>query len=389
MSSGIMEAYTPRELLAIVCQYAAEVAKGNNLTISESLADDTIMGYVNAAVAWIRCNTYKEVPLYTNEGGSRQDRRLHPLLAALLADRRKWTRKKDLRLPLTGPILQTMETIVAEEHSSRSPRRTDRTAALYDWIILGIFTGFRLCEFGQSVLPARSNARAFDPLPDNEHIPPEWRGKPKAFVRDDFKFYDVGLHLLDHHDLTNSKIRAEFVHIRWRFDKSKFNFIVKQYQRQHGTPLCPVKRATSIIRRAMRLGTPCLDEPIGVFTGANQQVYTIRGPHLLAFMHTACTRAYPDPSHYYRINIRLFQPHSLRITACVALDNAKVPHEDIAFRLRWNSDAIKAYLRDGAKHIGELTARTVVGVSRHADTTPAGPPLPTQSLEEPDEPNFI
>jgi hypothetical protein len=282
-----------------------------------------------------------------------------------------------------------METIVAAENSDRSRRRSDRTAALYDWVILGIFTGFRLCEFGQSVLHARSNAQVFNPLPNNKHIQPEWRGKPIAFVRDDFKFYDSSLHLLDHKRPKVTTTRAAFVHIRWRFDKSKFNFTVKQYQRQHGTPLCPVKRATSIIGCAMRLETPCLDAPLGVLTGANQKVYTIRGPHLLTFMHTACTWAYPDPSPYYRINISLFQPNSLRITACVALDNAKVPHEDIAFRLRWNSDAIKAYLRDGVKHIGDRTAKMVVGVRRHADTTPVGPPLPSQDMDEPDEPNFI
>jgi hypothetical protein len=81
-------------------------------------------------LAWIRCNPDKEVPLYTNEGGSRQDRRLHPLLAALHADQQKLTRKKDLRLPLTGPIIQNMETIVADANRARSLRRTDRTAAL-------------------------------------------------------------------------------------------------------------------------------------------------------------------------------------------------------------------------------------------------------------------
>jgi hypothetical protein len=137
----VLEMFPPGELLTIVCRYSAEVAKGNNITRSESLADDTIMGYVNAAVAWLRCNTYKEVPLFTNEGGSRQDRRLNPVLAALHADQQKWTRKRELRLPLTGPILYTMEYIVAEENGTLSPRRTDDTAALYDWIILGIFTG--------------------------------------------------------------------------------------------------------------------------------------------------------------------------------------------------------------------------------------------------------
>jgi hypothetical protein len=80
-------------------------------------------------------------------------------------------------------------------------------------------------------------------------------------------------------------------------------------------------------------------------------------------MYTEYFCAYSDPSLYYRINIQLFQTRSLRITACVALDNVGVQHEEIAFGLRWRSNALKTYLRDGVKHIGELAARSVVGLS--------------------------
>jgi hypothetical protein len=235
MSERLLASLTPRELLAVVCQFAAEVATGKNLTSSATLSDDTIMGYVHAAVAWIKCHTYKAVPPYTNEGGPRQDRRLYPILSALLADRRKWTQKRPLRLPLTGPILQAMQALVAEENTVDPSQRTDRTAALYDWVGLGIITGRQLGEFGQSALPARSTARAYDPLPKNNDIPAERRGKPKAFVRDDFTFYNLGLLLLDHHRLLDPSTTSEFVHIRLRYDKSKFNFISKKYQRQHGT----------------------------------------------------------------------------------------------------------------------------------------------------------
>jgi hypothetical protein len=116
------------------------------------------MGCVNAAVASIRCNALVEVLLYLIEGGLRQYFRLHPILAALFADWWKFTRKKNLRLPLTRPILTVMEAVVAEENNNGLLRRTNRTAELCDSIILGVFTS---CEFGQSVLPSRSNARAF------------------------------------------------------------------------------------------------------------------------------------------------------------------------------------------------------------------------------------
>jgi hypothetical protein len=66
MPPAVLETFTPRELLSIVCQYAAKAAKSKNITNYESLTDETIMGYVNAAVAWTKCTTYKDVPLYTN-----------------------------------------------------------------------------------------------------------------------------------------------------------------------------------------------------------------------------------------------------------------------------------------------------------------------------------
>jgi hypothetical protein len=138
--------------------------------------------------------------------------------------------------------------------------------------------------------------------------------------------------------------------------------------------LCPVKQATSIFCWELCLRLPCTEVHLGVFIGTNQQVYTIRGPHLLSFMQTACIRASPDSMHYYWINIHHFQAHSLRITAFVALDNAGVTHENIALPIRWNSDALISFLRDGFKHIGELTARTVVGVNQHASLSPGGPP---------------
>jgi cytochrome c oxidase assembly protein Cox11 len=64
--------FSPGVILAIVCQYAAEVSIGDSLKKSETLSADVIMGSVNAVVTWMCSNTYNEVPLYTNECGSRQ-----------------------------------------------------------------------------------------------------------------------------------------------------------------------------------------------------------------------------------------------------------------------------------------------------------------------------
>jgi hypothetical protein len=86
---GVLTSLTPGELIAVVCQYTAEVAEGNNLAKITDLSDDTIMGYINAAAKWIKCNTNLSVPLYANDDDVRQDQTLHPMLSTLLADWRK------------------------------------------------------------------------------------------------------------------------------------------------------------------------------------------------------------------------------------------------------------------------------------------------------------
>jgi hypothetical protein len=311
--------------------------------------------------------------MYTNDDGSKPDSRLHPYLGSILSERRKWAQKREQRQPLTGLMIEHMAYRVAALTSPADPTvGMDITSAIYDWVCLGIFAGLRLGEFGQSALPAGSSAAAFDPLPTaNPNIPLAWQGTPKAFVLDDFTFFTRELHLIPHSTLFTSPEAAEFVHLRWRYDKGKFNFITKKYQRQHGTLVCPVKRAASIVFRALTLKLHAKLFPVGVFVGKNLQIYTIRGHHVRDFIQEACISAYPDPQHYMRIHIRELQAHSLRITACVALDNAGVPHETIAFRLRWNSDAVKGYLRDCYRQIGDLTAKSVAGLISQADVGPA------------------
>jgi hypothetical protein len=53
--------------------------------------------------------------------------------------------------------------------------------------------------------------------------------------------------------------------------------------------------------------------------------------------------------------------HSNRITAAVALYNAKVSIPVIAFRLRWCVDSVTFYLRDCFKAIGPLTEAAIHG----------------------------
>ena len=77
-------------------------------------------------------------------------------------------------------------------------------------------------------------------------------------------------------------------------------------------------------------------------------------------MQQTSITVYPNPNHYLCLNVKRLTAHSLHVTACVALHYAGVSAEDIAFRLRWNVDSVKFYLRDCSNDIGPLLIAAVL-----------------------------
>jgi hypothetical protein len=97
------------------------------------------------------------------------------------------------------------------------------------------------------------------------------------------------------------------------------------------------------------------------FTAENGRRTNVSSSHVKIFLQQVCIRAHPEPNHYLRIHIDQLVSHSYRVTAAVALSNAGVSIDDITFRLRWNSDAVQRYLRDGTRAINELSFKAMKG----------------------------
>jgi hypothetical protein len=138
--------------------------------------------------------------------------------------------------------------------------------------------------------------------------------------------------------------------------------VYRTYNRT-GHFLCAVAATISITRRAMALHRDFARgrEPLVMFLNKNHQSWTVRGRHVQKFMERCCILAHPDPAHHLRRHIKCLMAHCLRVTAAVALFNSGEKEEMIAFRLRWNSDAVRVYLRDCYKSIGTLTSRALQG----------------------------
>jgi hypothetical protein len=329
------------------------VATGDNIHQRSNLCTKTLAGYLRAASTYLEDVTHQTIPLYN------EHKALHPLLAEVLAQRSAWREPLSKKEPLTSTILHHMYHHTQHAFQQDQTSFLDKSAALLDWIRLGIHTGSRLGEYGQSTLSGNHPSN-FAKVPDTPDAG-IWRGTPIAFLTSDFTFFDANGTKLDHSSVLHPSpgILPTQVHIRFRFDKSPTNFTIRKFNRLSGCFLCPVKAALSILHRATALHIPP-NHPIGAYRCSQAGGYRyINGNDMSTYMQQACQLSYSDPNHYLRIHVKRLMAHSLRVTACVALHQAGVPAEDIAFRLRWNIESVKFYLRDCSCDIGSFLTQAI------------------------------
>ena len=321
------------------------------------MCEKTLTGYMRSAATWWRQTLGWEIPMYNPATQFSKQPKMHPLLSDILQQRKAWKKPKEKRLPFTFRMYDVLHSFIQQNMTVNKLFFLTITAAIFDWMRLGLFTGSRLGEYGQS--KPRKGER-FAIIPISEHAE-EWAGMPLAFIASDFQLFDMNMILLSHAECLVDPSRAFYVQVRFRYDKGPDNFLLRKWRRVDSSFLCPVKAIISILRRARMLRIPA-NEPLGAFRSVEGAPITfIKGEHVSTVMQWACIEAYPNPSHYMRCNIKLLHSHSNRITAAVAMHNAGVTFEIIAVRLRWSVETVKFYLRDCFHKIGELTEQAVNG----------------------------
>ena len=101
---------------------------------------------------------------------------------------------------------------------------------------------------------------------------------------------------------------------------------------------------------------------IAVYCTSNKGTYTfLRSYNVITRMQAVCRLAHPDKDSFFYKNAALMVSHSNRVTAAVALQNAGLSIDAIAFCLRWSPESVKHYLRDCSHAVGELTLQAVKG----------------------------
>jgi hypothetical protein len=138
--------------------------------------------------------------------------------------------------------------------------------------------------------------------------------------------------------------------------------VVRKFVRSKHQWLCPVKAAISIIARAEALKIKH-NFPLGVYRSnkKDRPVALLRSYQVIKIMRQACVDAYPNPDHHLRQHILQIDSHSNRVTAAVALSNAGLTIDEIAFRLRWKPASVDHYLRDCSTAVGRLTEAAIRG----------------------------
>jgi hypothetical protein len=186
------------------------------------------------------------------------------------------------------------------------------------------------------------------------HVYPLGTRVIKVFTANDFVFYNKSGHILKKIDDSTLDL-ATSVQITWRIQKNRQNGQkIKLSADTKNHAIFPVWGALQIVMRASRLGQ--LDDmPIACYRTKKAPLLYITGSRIATLLRKAVKKVRPSTSAN---NLKRYSTHSLRVWACVLLDEAGMSPSFIQKHLRWLGDSFKMYLCDTKaiqdKHLAAL-----------------------------------
>jgi hypothetical protein len=190
----------------------------------------------------------------------------------------------------------------------------------------------------------------------DHHTYPSGKMVIKAFIANDFIFYDEKKCVVK--NLNNDSLQqARFVKITWRIQKNRQNGQLITLAAEIDQPnICPVHSAMRLVLRAKRLNQPD-DMPVAVYKMKKGKVIYPTGNKIAELLWKAVKEVRPDTTPD---ELKPYSAHSLRVRACVLLDEAGKLPDYIKKKLRWLGDSFRMYLRDTAiiqhQHVDALLA---------------------------------
>lgn len=243
----------------------------------------------------------------------------------ILAECERWEKMPDKREPITQEMLQYIIDL-----AKRDPNPDSIVNATADWIVMGMYSGFRKSEAFQDA--SNVNKGKYERNIDNS---------AKAFTLDDFSFRKGNVRI----DSSNSSVitteDTDLVYLKWRFQKNGNNgeeipFSKNKDNKDH----CFVNRALRVRNRAQRLRIKS-HHPIAV---------CIEKGHVRHISHEDVERiirlAAEKVHNASKKEQAKWGTHSIRVGALVRLQLMGQPEHFIQSRLRWKSEKWKEYLRN-------------------------------------------
>ena len=337
---------SPQDAGSIIAAYAQEVAEGSSIKSTSQPHLKTIQGYVRAA-AGIATAGGGDDPRYLSRHLDRHGKRVYiHLLAEVFDTAKKWTPLKRAEcLPVTVRIIAVIGAAV----SSQAGGELRLSALIRDAVIIATFTGSRVAEYAQASKPA---GVPYMTVPINA-ASGKHGGEAIAFIRADFAFYSDGRVEL----FAAVIITASYLRVRFRYTKGSRNFVYRMFAAIPLSPFCPVQAAARVVQRWTALGA---DPQAPIFCYNNcffgNTPSFITDKQMTAALRNAAAKAYPSPHHIVRQQVEALHSQSLRVFACLCLKLGGWDEEKISHQLRWNSDAVKYYIRQSPFQADEVGA---------------------------------
>jgi hypothetical protein len=320
--------YGYQRIVAIWVKY---IMFGLNYYNKEVLRSKTVQGYAMAINTLFRLRGYKPPT-------DLSDRNNMP--GIIINNLIKQEDVASQRAPLDNAIFAEINRAAKASHSRDSDRNL-----LFDILTFARYIGPRVSEYAQT-----TQERV------DYHVYPNGMSVIKAFTANDFVFCDNNNNILSPIDESSLSLISS-VKITWRIQKNRQNGETIKLQAEPKNPdICPVRGAFRMVMRARRLGQPD-DMPLACYRTKKTPLLYLTGTRIATLLREAVKKVRPStpPSELKR-----YSAHSLRVWACVLLDESGMSASFIQKRLRWMGDSFKMYLRDTLaiqnKHVDALQA---------------------------------
>ena len=183
----LLEGFSHETKVTILASYAAYLLSGATI-LAISIRVGTVKLYLKAVADYF--HDHRKFNPTLDETGAQPE-----LLRSLYHEASRWEKMPNRAEPLTPDIVEFFHTRAQSAHENSA------IAAIADWMILGLQTGFRVSEYAQS------HSSMTKPL--HETVTKNVDSTSKAFIASDFTFFGANRRPI----AKNKRHTAPFVHI--------------------------------------------------------------------------------------------------------------------------------------------------------------------------------